>query len=386
MKRGWLLGLLALLLGFSVPISTEAQTRKKPKKAVGQLRKDLGKVRQKKAAVRKELRKTRAEAREVKVDIQVVDTRLNVLEDKLEKTTQRLSAGQSRQIALARDLKAATAKLASSKAAVQRRLKTMYMRGDSMVLTAFVRSGDVGEIAARKFLLEQIAKEDRRVFEDYIDARNEVSLKKAQQDRVVAQVRSLKSEQLSSQNELEGVRKEKGQYLGQLRAKEQDLAEILRQFERDENAIAGQIQAYLAAQRRPGGVSLPPFRGGFGRPVPGPITSTFGMRFHPILRRTKLHTGIDFRANFGTPIRAAASGVVIGATYLRGYGNTVILDHGSGRSTVYAHCSRVYVRAGAKIARGQTIGAVGSTGYSTGPHLHFEIRINGRPVNPSGQL
>jgi murein DD-endopeptidase MepM/ murein hydrolase activator NlpD len=110
------------------------------------------------------------------------------------------------------------------------------------------------------------------------------------------------------------------------------------------------------------------------------------MRFHPILRVNRLHTGVDFAAPHGTPIRAAADGIVISASYLRGYGNTVILQHGGNMQTVYAHCSGFSVGAGQTVKRGQVIASVGSTGYSTGPHLHFEVRLNGRPVNPRGWI
>ena len=110
------------------------------------------------------------------------------------------------------------------------------------------------------------------------------------------------------------------------------------------------------------------------------------MRYHPILHITRLHAGCDFGAPIGATIRAVAPGEVIHASYMRGYGNVVIVDHGGGISTVYAHCSRISVSDGQRVTRGQHIANVGSTGLSTGPHLHFEVRVNGRAVNPRGYL
>jgi murein DD-endopeptidase MepM/ murein hydrolase activator NlpD/cell division protein FtsX len=112
------------------------------------------------------------------------------------------------------------------------------------------------------------------------------------------------------------------------------------------------------------------------------ITSPFGWRYHPIFHRELFHTGVDIAAPYDTPIHAAADGIVIYAGWYGGYGNAVVIDHGHGLSTLYAHCSVILVRKGEMVRRGETIAEVGSTGYATGPHLHFEIRVNGNPINP----
>jgi murein DD-endopeptidase MepM/ murein hydrolase activator NlpD len=110
------------------------------------------------------------------------------------------------------------------------------------------------------------------------------------------------------------------------------------------------------------------------------------MRVHPILQTQRMHTGIDFGATTGTPIRAAADGVVVVAGERGGYGNTVILDHGNALATLYAHQSRIAVAEGQSVAKGAIVGYVGSTGLATGPHLHFEVRVNGNPVDPMRYL
>jgi murein DD-endopeptidase MepM/ murein hydrolase activator NlpD len=124
----------------------------------------------------------------------------------------------------------------------------------------------------------------------------------------------------------------------------------------------------------------------WGMPVQARVSSRFGMRFHPILRRRKLHTGEDLAAGYGTPFRAAHGGRVLWSGWKKAYGNTIIVDDGNGTTSLYGHASKLGVRAGQPVKRGEYIGNVGSTGYSTGPHLHFEVRKNGKPVDPAPYL
>ena len=122
-------------------------------------------------------------------------------------------------------------------------------------------------------------------------------------------------------------------------------------------------------------------------PVPGaPVTSPYGYRIHPIYGTSRLHTGIDYGASEGTPIRASADGVVVSASWFGGYGNATIIDHGGGIATLVGHQSSMSVSAGQKVTQGQTVGRVGCTGDCTGPHVHFEVRVNGDPVNPANYL
>ena len=120
-------------------------------------------------------------------------------------------------------------------------------------------------------------------------------------------------------------------------------------------------------------------------PLPGyPVVSTYGWRVHPILGIRKLHEGIDIWAPAGTPIHAAAAGTVVWAGPRNGYGNAVVIDHGSGVATLYAHQSSVAVSVGQSVGRGDVIGYVGQTGLAAGPHLHFEVRVGGEDLRPAG--
>ncbi len=169
-------------------------------------------------------------------------------------------------------------------------------------------------------------------------------------------------------------------------------AALLAQIESEIAEIEGEISAFEAEQDKlradiarlsSSGGSNP---GILGWPLNGGVSSGFGYRVHPISGVRKLHTGLDISGGSGTPIVAAGSGTVIWAGWYGGYGNTVIIDHGGGLTTLYAHQSSLNVSSGSSVSGGSVVGYVGSTGYSTGPHLHFETREYGTPVNPMNYL
>ena len=166
---------------------------------------------------------------------------------------------------------------------------------------------------------------------------------------------------------------------------------VLRLLPADQRPVAQRRAAKRAGEARVAEqevstfASIPAGRGGFSRPVPGGITSPFGMRFHPVLHVWKLHDGTDFGAACGTPIRAPADGRVASVSFNAGYGNRLLLDHRiDGRTirTGYNHATRYVVSAGTVVKRGQLLGYVGTTGYSTGCHLHLMLWVNGRLANP----
>jgi len=382
MTTGRLLLGMALVLAAITAGGQTSTAKKKPN--VNKLQGELNQLRGEKSRITRQLRQTRAQAGAVRVNLKQVDERLSELEGSIAATSSSLQKNVVRQRTLAQELEESESAMASTKEQVRKRLRAIYMQGNGSFLSVMMGTNSVGDLMGRAGMMREIAAQDRKLFDRYTLLVTRISAKKRQQDQVVAEVRELRNRQERYEDRLKSTRSEKEVALRELRSKQVDLERALREYVADENAIAAQIRAYYRSLKRPGAKPVPRYTGRFGRPVNAPITSRFGMRFHPILRRTRLHAGVDYGAPHGTPIMAAADGVVISASYSGGYGNRVIIDHGGGISTTYAHCSRMFVRAGQSVKRGERIAAVGSTGLSTGPHLHFEVRVNGRPVNPLG--
>jgi len=168
------------------------------------------------------------------------------------------------------------------------------------------------------------------------------------------------------------------QLVSQIQAQRAEYQRRISSLQRESDQITDLLR------RRQSGQGIGSCSGGrLESPMPGyRISSRYGWRTHPIFGGRRLHTGIDFAAPYGTPVRSAAGGRVIFTGWRGGYGNAVVVDHGGSLATLYAHLSRISVRTGGRLAPSQSIGNVGSTGFSTGPHLHFEVRVNGTPVDP----
>jgi murein DD-endopeptidase MepM/ murein hydrolase activator NlpD len=192
------------------------------------------------------------------------------------------------------------------------------------------------------------------------------------------QVRAVRDELVSNRRELVSARSTKRVSLGKVKASERQEVSEAQALEQVSASLGAQIQAAQSASSYSPPASTS--SGVLAWPVNGPVTSPFGMRWG------RMHTGIDVGVPYGTPIHAAASGQVIYAGWMDGYGNLVFVDHGHGLSTGYAHQSSIAVSNGQSVTQGQVIGYVGCTGHCFGPHLHFEVRVNGTPVDPLGYL
>lgn len=384
------------VIAFAVLAMIGAAAPKKPKRhkktthvsaSTKKLRQKLRTVETQKEKIRSKLNSTKKQVHAVTGDIDAVDARLETTQAQLEQTQKALEEDRAKQRQLAVALRNSERRLAHDIVDVRHRLRGIYMEGDAPAIGVLFGSMSSGDLAGRAYLLDRVASSDKRALDAYRRQRDILASQTHKAEMLVARINATVEQQKQHEIDLEAARNEKADILDSLQQQQGELQELLGQFEHDESTIEAQIRAAeLAAQSR-GHVSLPTHFGGrLSRPVNAPITSGFGMRFHPILHKVRSHNGIDFGAPRGAAIHAAAAGVVINAQYMRGFGNVVIIDHGGGIATVYGHCSSIVVSAGQKVARGEHIANVGSTGLATGPHLHFEVHVHGRPVNPIGWI
>ena len=262
--------------------------------------------------------------------------------------------------------------------AVVNRAVSAYVRPERTSFVDVIGSRDLSEASRRSSLLAQVTNRDRDILDRLRSLRQDLDEEQAR----AAQARDLAAQRrqavLARLSELQTARLQKQRLSDALEAR-------IREYQAEADEVARQesgLSALIRSKEREvsagaiGGVS----GAGLIWPVRGPVTSSFGMRWG------RLHAGIDIGAGSGVPIRAAKAGEVIFAGSYSGYGGCVIINHGGGLTTLYAHQSRVGTSDGATVSQGQVIGYVGSTGHSTGPHLHFETRVNGSPQNPRRYL
>lgn len=278
------------------------------------------------------------------------------------------------------------------------RIKYMYEKGDTSYLDLLMESGSLSEMLNRAEYIQKISVYDRKQLTRYGEikdgiAENEKKLEAEHTDLValkdkteakqssVERLVSAKTQELQKyQNQISANEAQLASYQADIKAQEDRIkqieAELKRQEEEEKKKAEAQGQTYKP-------VSIGNIKFVWPCPSSGRITSGFGSRTSPTEGASSNHQGIDIGAASGSDIIAAADGTVTISTYSYSAGNYIMLNHGGGVSTVYMHCSKLLVSAGAKVKKGQVIAKVGSTGYSTGPHLHFGVRLNGSYVNPS---
>jgi murein DD-endopeptidase MepM/ murein hydrolase activator NlpD len=230
---------------------------------------------------------------------------------------------------------------------------------------------------------DRLRAEAKKAAKDAVVARDRARF---QQQAVAAQktlLTSLRATFAQIQQESQSQQAQQTSLLSQADAMKEAFVAAVKQQQQLSDEIGNLLRQLETSAGTPNGPAIPPTIGYFSIPTPGvPITSPFGPRLDPLTGIMGFHPGVDFGAPFGAPIGAAADGTVVWAGPNGGYGNCTIIDHGHSMATLYAHQSNILVHVGDQVTRGQVIGQVGSTGYSTGPHLHFEVRVNGTPVDP----
>lgn len=261
------------------------------------------------------------------------------------------------------------------------RLRSVYKYGRTGYADVLIGADDFAAFVTRWYLISTIVRADTAVLDAHAaDVARYHRLQEAlAQDQ--AYLRTLTAQTEARRREIVVTEQAKRAMLERLQIERAAFERVVRELEKNSKDLEAMIQKIQAAPHRPA-VAGAHTAFAFLWPARGIFTSGFGMRRHPLFGILHRHTGVDIAALWGTPVLAAAQGRVIYAGWFGGYGKIVVIDHGDGISTLYGHLSSLLVVAGDGVRRGQPVGRVGSTGYSTGPHLHFEVRIDGRPVDP----
>lgn len=256
------------------------------------------------------------------------------------------------------------------------RLRVMYENSDFTYIDALAESKSVVDFLERLELISTISKKDKEIIESVKQVKRDISFKKQLAVGEKKEVQVKADESLETINNLTATRANLDNQIKEINARLKKLEEEEDKLVKQSNALVNQIKNLQKKGAYAGGSMTWPC------PSSSTISSYYGNRLHPILKKYKMHTGIDISAKQGASIVAANKGTVIMAGWQSGYGYTVVVDHGGGITTLYAHCSKLLVSVGQSVNAGETIAKVGSTGMSTGPHLHFEVRKNGATTNP----
>lgn len=272
--------------------------------------------------------------------------------------------------------------LDEKQALLDERLSAAYMNDNNTYLEAFFTGGIINFISNYD-MIKQIAEYDTNLIQEVKDVKEGLENEKIK-------LENMQVEKKAKSKELNELKAEKQKKVDSLTEEQKSIQSQIEEYDSKMKEIAAKERAAIAASSASSsgstGSGIVASSGVYLWPVPSSrtITSPYGNRVHPIYGTVRFHSGIDIGAAGGNDIVAAESGTVILAStgYNGGYGNYIIIDHGNGMTTRYAHCSALYVSVGQKVSRGQTIAAIGSTGASTGNHLHFEVRVNGATQNP----
>ena len=384
---------LVLAIGLVVAAVAPAGAQTGDPGRVAELQEAIGEASAAEAAALRELgeirhRRAELDAAVAAFDRQIrdVEVRIWILQGDIDRFTAEALAFEAQAAAAALQLDAAQQRAEDAAAALYRgsdapvyaavldvdNVHDAYVGTKYLTRVSDVRRADVDALANLKLSIE--ANEAAAALR-----RDGAAAARAQAEVERDQLAGLRAEQQTKRNEVKREESREQALIASIRARKDEFTNELAALQAASNAISTMLAARQRGQTRASSLDL-------ARPVPGGVSSGFGARVHPVLGTTRMHNGVDLAGSSGTAIKAAAGGTVVYAGVRGGYGNTVIIDHGNQYATLYGHASSLNVSAGEKVSAGETVAAVGSTGLATGPHLHFEVRLLGVPVNPLNYL
>lgn len=351
------------------------------------------------------LKNAQKQTKSVEEQINELDLKMNKAGIELVKVEDDLSRIEKNITKNEKELKEAEDKLAEKQENFEERLRVMYMNGNVGYLELLLTSKDIKDFFSRKDMVQAIAEQDKILLKHMKDQKDIIEEKKKELEGQRASLSAVKTKLESRRKDLEIATRDKEILMSRLQKDVESYEKEYDKLNDFASEIEGQIvrlqaeqrakeEAARAAQQQSSGgsssgsssgsTSSAPSTGRMMWPVPssGRVSSYFGYRIHPIFHTKKMHTGIDIPASSGSNVLAASSGTVIHSGWFGGYGNVVMVDHGGGIVTLYAHNSSLVVGVGQSVSKGSVISKIGSTGNSTGPHLHFEVRQNGKYIDP----
>lgn len=343
-----------------------------------QTRRQLEEISRSINATQTKVNNTQKQERTIMGQIQSLEKNILMTEQNITATEDRIHFLEDHIAGTEQEIGRAEKDLAKKTDVLSDRLVILYEEGDVSYLEVLLSATDLKDFLTRYDLVNSIIEQDVDLIDTINQEKQDLEMKKSDLEVNRDELKSARAKQEEMKAELDGQKQEKKTILSNVQHEKAALQKALDELEESSRQLEAMIR------QMQGGDSTALGTGVYTWPTPGHtgITSHYEMRWHPILKVRKMHTGIDIGAPNGATIVAADSGRVIHAGWMGGYGQVLVVDHGNGISTLYAHQSAFLVKNGATVSKGQAIGKVGSTGWSTGPHLHFEVRINGAHTNP----
>ena len=311
--------------------------------------------------------------------VQKLDERIATSQQELDELNAKIAEMQKNAEEVESNLKEVQEKYDRQKELLDNSLIAIYESSDTKYLDVILSSKSISEFLSNYFLVTELASYEMDLLNEMQAKKEEIETSKKKLDENKKQLADIKTNQTKTAKVLENTKSVRENFIAKLSDEEKEIQTKIDEYNTRFNEINAEILA-LAMQ----GIDTKYIGGELAWPEPGytRISSKYGTRTHPITGVYKLHTGVDISAPMGANFIAANDGIVTKAGYNSAYGNMVIIDHGGGISTLYAHGSEILVQVGQTVKRGDAVLKVGSTGYSTGPHAHFEVRLNGVVTDP----